>query len=621
MNVFYEDDGHFKVAAIFADNVTSLQVEAPHGKRAKIKAQWVLLRFDSALHEFMPLAEEVAADIDVNFLWEASGGDEFGFADLARDYFGAAATAHQQAGLLLRLHASPMHFYKKGRGRYKPAPSEALKAALASVERKRLEAEQQASYIAQLTEFRLPAEFSPHVQHLLYKPDRNGIHNKALEAACAALHLSPARLLEKCGAIPSIHDYHVNRFLFEHFPRGVDFSGETVEAFTAELPLADAEAFSIDDAATTEIDDAFSVTPLAQGGWRVGVHIAAPALGIAPGSLVDGIAQDRLSTVYYPSGKITMLPDSAIAQFTLAEGQTRPVLSLYLTITDDFSVTATESRLERIAIARNLRLDELAEQFTEANIASGEGDYPYRNELDFLWRFAGVLEAGRGKADNGMQNRLDYAFRIDGERIAIEPRRRGSPPDKVVSELMILVNSLWGERLAQHGVAALYRIQQAGKVRLSTHPAPHEGLGVAQYAWASSPIRRYVDLINQRQLVAHLSEQPLPYPKPADLLEIMRSFELAYDAYAEFQRAVERYWCLRYLEQENRRIVTGSLIRDNLVRLDCLPLIVRVNDIPALPPASNVELEIGGIDLLSLEISCRFRPIAALLEKRLAQDS
>src|SRR6185436_4214709 len=136
MNVFYEDDGHFKVGAVFADNNTSLQVEAPHGKRAKIKTQNVLLRFESSLHEFMSLAEKVAADIDLDFLWEVSGQNEFGFEELAKEYFGRLPTAHESAGLLIRLHGAPMHFYKKGRGRYKPAPPDALKAALASVEKK-----------------------------------------------------------------------------------------------------------------------------------------------------------------------------------------------------------------------------------------------------------------------------------------------------------------------------------------------------------------------------------------------------------------------------------------------------------------------------------------------------
>ena len=613
MNVFYEEDGHFKVGAVFADNNTSLQVEAPHGKRAKIKAQSVLLRFESPLHEFLPQAEKVAGAIDVDFLWEASGQDEFGFADLARDYFGRVVTPQEHAGLLIRLHDAPMHFYKKGRGRYKPAPPDALKSALASVEKKRIQAELLARYVEELSQFKLPAEFAPHLKSLLYKPDRNGLENKALEAACEKLHLSPVRLLEKCGAIPSIHDYHLNRFLFEYFPHGTGFDAVETSPLLGDLyladdlPLADAQAFSIDDAATTEIDDAFSVASLPDGKWRVGIHIAAPALGLSTDSALDKIARERLSTVYHPAGKITMLPEPAIARFTLAQGQTCPVLSLYVVVADDLRILETQSRVERVVIAENLRLDQLEETFTEENIAAGTGDYPRKTELDLLWRLAAVLEAGRGKADNAGQDRLDYAFRVMGEVVTIEPRKRGSPPDKVVSELMILVNSTWGGLLAEHGIPALYRVQQAGKVRMSTHPAPHDGLGVAQYTWSSSPIRRYVDLVNQRQLAAHLSGEVLPHPTASDLFEIMRAFELAYDAYAEFQRGMERYWCLRYLQQEAMTTVSGSVIRDNLVRLESLPLVVRVGDLPALPSQSRVQLDIGSVDLFDLELVCHFR--------------
>ena len=607
MNVFYEEDGHFKVGAIFADNNTSLQVEAPHGKRAKIKAQSVLLRFESSVHEFLPQAEKVAGSIDLDFLWEASGQNEFGFEDLARDYFGRVVTPLEHAGLLIRLHGAPMHFYKKGRGRYKPAPAEALKSALASVEKKRIQAEQQARYVDDLSQFRLPPEFVPQLSNLLYKPDRNGLENKALEAACEKLHLSPIRLLEKCGAIPSVHDYHLNRFLFEYFPQGTAIADDTPCPLPEDLPLAEVQAFSIDDAATTEIDDAFSVTRLADGHWRVGIHIAAPALGIAAGSPSDQIARERLSTVYHPAGKITMLAEAAISRFTLAEGRNCPVLSLYVVVADDMRILETQSRVERVTIVENLRLDRLEETFTEENLATGSGDYPRKAELDLLWRLAAVLEAGRGKAEAGGQDRVDYAFRVDGERVSIEQRKRGSPSDKVVSELMILVNSTWGGLLAEHGIPALYRVQQSGKVRMSTHPAPHEGLGVAQYAWSSSPIRRYVDLVNQRQLAAHLYGQALPYPAGSDLFETMRAFELTYDAYAEFQRGMERYWCLRYLQQEAMTSVDGSVIRDNLVRLESLPLVVRVGDLPALPPQSRVQLDVGSIDLIDLELVCHFR--------------
>src|SRR6476619_1214471 len=174
MNVFYEEEGTFKVGAILADNDTSLQVEAAHGKRSKIKASAVLLRFDQpALAAFADAAQRVAADVDVDFLWECCGADEFSFEVLGKEYFGHAPSALESAALLYKLHGAPMYFYKKGRGRYKAAPAEALKAALASVEKKRLQAEQKEQWRDELIAGRLPHEFVPHVNHLLYAPDKN----------------------------------------------------------------------------------------------------------------------------------------------------------------------------------------------------------------------------------------------------------------------------------------------------------------------------------------------------------------------------------------------------------------------------------------------------------------
>src|SRR5687768_471192 len=225
MNVFYEEEGTFKVGAILADNMTSLQVEAPHGKRAKIKAASVLLRFDApSLTEFMDVAHKAAEDLDPNFLWECCENEaEFSSETLAADYFGHAATPEEAAAVLIRLHSAPMYFYRKGRGRYKAAPSKALEAALAGLEKKRLQAERQSRYMKLLEAGILPEEFEPALPSLLYRPDRNSTEWKALEAVCAANRSSAARLLEKCGAIPSTHDYHLHRFLLEHFPAGTDF--------------------------------------------------------------------------------------------------------------------------------------------------------------------------------------------------------------------------------------------------------------------------------------------------------------------------------------------------------------------------------------------------------------
>jgi exoribonuclease-2 len=613
MNVFFEEDGAFKAGTVLADNNTSLQVENQHGKRTKVKDAAVLIRFDHIpLSQFMADAQKISDDIDPAFLWECSGETEFGFDQLGKEYFGREPKPAESAGLLMRLHDTPTHFYKKGKGRYRAAPADALKAALASVERKKKQAELQARYADQLARFEFPEELRPLLAQLLYRPDKGTVEFKALEQAAALTHLSIPKLLEKSGALASSRDYHFGRFLFEYFPRGTGFDPALAVAAPGSLELSPVEAFSIDDATTTEIDDAFSVTKLANGNWQVGVHIAAPALGIAPDSPLDREAAKRLSTVYFPGNKITMLPEAAIAQYTLSEGRDCPALSMYIEVTPELDIAGNRSVVELVRIAANLRHDTLETQFNEEQLATGQVDHRFGEHLVVLWRLAAKLERQRGKDEPAIA-RADYNFYVDDDRVSIVERRRGSPIDKVVSELMILVNTEWGRQLAENEIPALYRAQAGGKVKMSTVPAPHQGLGVQQYIWASSPLRRYADLVNQRQLLSLVRNEAPAYPSRDErLLVILRDFELAYDAYAEFQRGMERYWCLRWLIQEGVVLTGADVLREELVRIDRIPLVVRLPSMPASSPGSRVELAVSAIDLLELTLHCEFkRPLDA----------
>ena len=611
MNVLFEEDGAFKAGTVLADNTTSLQVETGTGKRVKVKAANVLLRFaQPAPGELLGRAEAEAEGIEPEFLWEACGEAEFGFEELAREYYGRPPQAVEASAILLRLHAAPIYFHRKGRGRFRRAPPDILKAALAGLEKKRQQALAIERMAAELKSGVLPAEFAPLLKPLLYKPDRNRLETKALELACAETGLDAPHLLARCGAIPSTHDYHLDRFLFEFFPQGTGFGAFEAPQVAAELPRAEVQAFSIDDAATTEIDDAFSVTPLEGGGWRIGIHIAAPGLGIRPDSVLGAIARSRLSTVYMPGRKITMLPEEVVERFTLSAGRDCPALSLYLEVGPDYAIRGATSRVERVPVAANLRHHDIEPRFNEETLAAGGPDFAYRRELTLLWEFASVLEAGRGKASTSQQN-AEYGFYVDWTepegRIDIVPRRRGAPLDKLVAELMILANASWGKLLAEAQVAAIYRVQAAGKVRMTTAALSHEGLGVDCYAWSSSPLRRYVDLVNQWQLLAHLAGEPPPFANRSEaLLSAMRDFEVTYAAYAEFQRGMERYWCLRWLLQEGVEETPAHVVRDSLVRLERLPLYLRCPSLPACAPRTRVKVAVGGIDLLGSEAHCRY---------------
>ena len=503
-----------------------------------------------------------------------------------------------------------MHFYKKGKGRYRPAPANALQAGLAGAERKRREAGEVAAYVRELEKHHLPESFRAVLPMLLYKPDKLAVETRALNAACTSLQTNPVALLAACGAIPSTHDYHFNRFLLETFPQGTAFPPHDAPAVPG-LPRAPLRAFSIDDATTTEIDDAFSVRPLPNGHFEIGIHIAAPALAVPQGSVLDAAARARLSTVYSPGRKITMLPDTVIGCCTLAAGAAPPALSLYVEVAPDGRPLKHATRLECVPIAANLRLDAIGERFTEA---AAPGEPEWTDELRMLWRVAQQLEAARGKPETP---RSDYSFHVDWTvapegRVTILPRRRGSPLDKLVAELMIHINSSWGKLLAEARVPGLYRAQAAGKVKMSTKPDPHQGLGVAQYLWASSPLRRYSDLVNQRQLLAVVSGEKPPYAEgDAELFAAAADFEATYAQYGEFQNRMEHYWCLRWLVQERVTETTATVIRENLARFDALPLVTRVADLSPLASDTRVRLVIGRIDLLALTLETRYAGPAA----------
>ncbi|MDY7577535.1 RNB domain-containing ribonuclease [Herbaspirillum sp. RTI4] len=633
MNLLFEESGDLKAGSVMSQQGEAYQVEMASGKRSKIKSRDVLLQFATPAPAQLLLDGQVVADtIDLEFLWEVAGAEEFGYAELGQEYFGHALLPQEAAGLLMRLHSAPVYFYRKGKGRFKAAPAAALQAALAGQEKKRLLLLQQQGYVDELVAQRLPLPLRAMAIQLLFKPDKNGIEYKALDAACKQLQTTPQRLILALGGIDSPKDLHYARFLQDFFPKGTDFP-PLVAPTAPTLPLADVQAFSIDDVTTTEIDDAISVVTLADGTLRVGIHIAAPGLGIKRDDAIDVLARQRMSTVYMPGEKITMLPDSLVQTFTLDAGTARPAVSLYATLNpEDWSVISTETRAELVPIVANLRHNDLDEHVTEEALTEGSGDYPHKAEFALLWPWVQALEQGRMEKRAGFglrpeqNNRVDFNFYVDDGIVSIARRKRGAPLDKIVAELMIFANSTWGKLMADHGVPGIYRAQGGGggtgwaakmQVRMVTHAAPHQGLGVDQYAWSTSPLRRYTDLVNQWQILAcveHGIAAPLvaPFkPRDADLFAIVSAFEAAYAGYSDFQSNMERYWCLRWLTQQEARQVDAVVLKDEILRLTEIPLVIRLPGMPSVARGLQVKLELLRWDEVDLTVEARLLEIPA----------
>jgi exoribonuclease-2 len=608
MHVLYEEGGELKVGAVLARSPASFQVESLHGRRSKVKAAQVVLSFERpGGAELLAAARRFAEGLDTDFLWQCCGAGEFGFEDLAREYVGRDPAPAEAAGVLMKLQSAPMYFYRRGRGRYQAAPAETLARALAGIEKKHRREETITAWAGRLARFDCPDEIARLREELLYAPERGKPETLALERACRETGLSAARLFERCGLLADVHRYHLGRFLHEFFPRGTAYPPHAPPEPPADLPLAQVAVFSLDDAGTTEIDDAFSVTRTRDGELRVGIHIAAPALGFAPGSALDAIARERLSSAYLPGAKFTMLPEDAVAALSLDAGAERAAVSLYLVLApEDLALRGRHTRLERVRVAANLR-HARHDALNAAFAAGARADLEFEEELRLLWRLAGALEARRGKPSVGA-NVTDYVFRVEDGRVAITPRRRGAPLDKLVSELMILANTTWGELLAERDIAGIYRVQSSGKVRLSVHAEVHDGLGVPCYAWMSSPLRRYVDLVNQWQLAAALGGRRPPFARTSEvLLSALRAFELAQARLDEHQRALETYWCLRWLLQERVAQAEATVLRESVVRLAGLPLTVRVPSLPSLAPGTRVRVAVEGVDLIERSTTCVWR--------------
>ena len=589
MNIFYEESGQFKVASIVQKNDATYQVDTQHGKRTKVKANNVFAEFDGDMAAFLENAQAQAADIDTDLLWEVCGEEEFSAEAIAEEYYGHAPTKTELAATLIALYAAPMYFYKKAKGVFKAAPEETLKQALAAIERKKQQDAQIDAWAEALKRGEMPSEIVADLKTILHAPDKQSLTYKAFTKAADELKISAYELAKKTGGITSIPQYLQDGFEIKYFPKGTGFPDLPLPEMP-DLPKANVTAFSIDDESTTEVDDALSLADLGNGMKRVGIHIAAPSLAIKQGDKMEKNIMERLSTVYFPGGKITMLPENWIAAFSLDAGAYRPSISIYFDVDSEFNVGEPTCKIEAVNIAENLRIQTIEPHFNAETGLDEAGEMMFAHHQDLIWfyQFAIALQKVRGKYEPDRAPQYDYSIELDEEgNVSVVCRERGSPIDTLVSEMMILANSTWAQMLDENELPGLFRVQPAGKVRMSTKSEPHIGMGVQHYGWFTSPLRRAADYINQKQLISLIddSAEPLYQNSDAELFAALRDFDAAYTAYADFQRQMEAYWSLVYLQQQGTSELTATILKEDLVRIEGLPLVTRATGIPfdALP--------------------------------------
>jgi len=535
---------------------------------------------------------ERQGEVAIADLWELLQDDatEQTPAALAEAWFGEATP--EGACAVVRAHAVDPHYFAKRNLLFQPKPAAKVEATLRNVEALRQKERVHAEAVRWFSDFLVgrsepppPAELEPLVQRLREAAiDGRGTEGADdLAALLDALSLDhdegPFELLVRLGVF---HEDE-NLLLLQHrvprvFPADVlrlaDDLATTPSTGDGNREVVPVPAVTIDDADTKERDDALSVQPRDGGGWTIGIHITDVAALLPRDSPLDAEAQRRAVTLYLPEGSITMLPEAlAHGPLSLEPGTTRRAVSVFVDVDETMTVRAT--RLARTVVTLEAALT------YDAALATLDTDQRLR-VLDRLAKAhaARRIEAGARPPIEGAELKVRV---VDGE-VELKRLDRTCPARTMVSELMVLANCTVAATLAEARVPCIYRTQEPAKleadsvverlalpavpkVQVSTVPRHHATLGVQCYTQSTSPLRRYGDLLVQRQLAAFLEGDTPPYTE-AELAYLVEATDMAATTVRTVERWSNRYWLVKYLHQrvgETLRAVVIDRRRDGCV--------------------------------------------------------
>lgn len=365
--------------------------------------------------------------------------------------------------------------------------------------------------------------------------------------------------------------------------------GELTECFPniQRIDLTSLEAFTIDDESTKDIDDAISLVR-ADGGFSLGIHITDVASSLPDGSILDLEARKRATSVYLPETTVHMLPRKiAEDDLSLIVNKLRKTLSVIVKVSDSGELISAEVFPSLINVKRRL-------SYTEADRLIEEGDKP----LTFINLLCHKREEFRQKSGGFKVSKREVnPVVLESGEIILEEYSEDTPSRFLIGELMILANSVFANFCSEHNLPCPYRTQSqlsetalkeigatpegfardfALRVRLnrsmvSLTPGVHATLGLKVYTQATSPIRRYTDILVQRQILNFIDKK-IPYYNHDVLLEILNSIEEPLLKATTVTRESKRFCFLKYLKQKTGKIIEGIIVRHDeritLIELD-----------------------------------------------------
>ncbi|MCB0309939.1 MAG: RNB domain-containing ribonuclease [Bdellovibrionales bacterium] len=381
--------------------------------------------------------------------------------------------------------------------------------------------------------------------------------------------------------------------------------------------LSGLNCITIDDQSTLDMDDAVSIEQT-KDGYILGIHISDVASYVHADSILDREAALRATSIYCPEQTINMLPDSlSCDRLSLREGLERPVLSCFFLVDTGFKPTFLEIKPSIISVKKRYSYDQVEKLL--------EGEF---NDLLLLYNVGTSWETERFERGGFKVHKRDVSITVSEEgKVCLSALDENSPARGLIGELMILTNHAIANFAVKHGIDLIFRGQEAPASNASTTnvpllegpandyaqrsrlkrsnidvvPMPHATLGLEAYAQATSPIRRYHDLLNQRQILGFLRNGK-PHYSRGELLDLLEKTSDHSKKANLISRSSKKYWLLRYLEQRMQRTdrITATVIRNDLanplVELDeiFMPHLIRLRRKVGL--GEKLLLRIVGVD-------------------------
>jgi exoribonuclease-2 len=595
------DDDQLKVGYVRKQERDRLQVVDPRGRHISIAGDRVVVVHQKTSEDGFPgfareLSEKIQnrqVEMDVELLWDSLGGDqrEFTSAELATLFF-SESSPEAVSAVFRSLSADTLYFRRKGT-QFLPRTADQVGTERTRRDRQQ-EHEQARSALVESLNRLLHSKTIDGTSDTAALIDRiqiwmrqsNGDPAGALleELAGAARAREAAYgILRRAGRVDPRQDrFLVMAGINETFPSAVESAANALLPYpheSARIDYRDVPAFTIDDDDTLEVDDAIT---LKQEGTTitVGIHIADVSAFVAKGDTLDVEAAARLSTIYLPANRVRMFPDRLSTDLvSLRQGEDRPAF----TVEAQFEISGNQfNRLGYRLVLSTIRVNRRLSYDTADELIRSGGD----SNLNLLHSIALQLQQERASRGAITIRRPEFQIHVDESGIHVGKLDPNSPSRLLVSELMILSNGLAADFASIHNVPVIYRTQESRdasapadttsttdpiafeklrktfkRSRLSLTPGSHSGLGLTAYTQASSPIRRYADLVTQQQFTAFLRGKPAPYDRE-ELLRILANAETTEQEIRAIEDRSTNYWILEYLSREKMGQPMNAVVLD-----------------------------------------------------------